>query len=253
MPKTKRIVPMLILAAMLSALTFALACGSETIVEVTREVEVVKEVEVEKVVEVEKEVEVVKEVEVEKVVEKEVAVEVEVTPTPVPLGYTDVPRSRTLIMAGLGGEHPGAFTDIEQFNAHAPGLSRSGLYQAASEGLFYFNMLTGELHPWMATDYEYDDGYTGVTVNIREGVEWSDGTPFTAHDVAYTLNMANTNPLSARHGAVNQWTDEATAIDDLTVHIKFHRSLASLRVGSLDLPRRHRRTVDPQAHLRKRT
>ena len=84
----------------------------------------------------------------------------------------------------------------------------------------------------MATDYEYDDGYTGVTVNIRDGVEWSDGTPFTAHDVAFTLNMANTNPLSARHGAVNQWTDEATAIDDHHgPHFKFTEPLASLRMG----------------------
>ena len=33
---------------------------------------------------------------------------------------------------------------------------------------------TGELIPWMATDFEYDDGYTGVTVNIRDGVTWSD-------------------------------------------------------------------------------
>ena len=118
MPRIKRIVPMLVLAAMLSSLTFALACGGETIVEVekiVRETVVVeKEVEVVKEVEVEKEVEVVKEV--VKEVEKEV--EVQVTPTPVPLGYQDIPRNRTLIMAGLGGEHPGAFTDIENFNAH---------------------------------------------------------------------------------------------------------------------------------------
>jgi peptide/nickel transport system substrate-binding protein len=247
MPKTKRIVPIVILAAMLSSIMFALACGTtETVVQtvvvekavketviqtvvVEKEVQVAGETVVQTVV-VEKEVQVagetvVQTVVVEKAVEvvKEVAkeVQVEVTPTPVPLGYQEVPRSRTLIMAGLGGEHPGAFTDIEQFNAHAPGLSRSGLYQAASEGLFYFNMLTGELIPWMATEYEYDEGYTGVTVKIRDGVEWSDGTPFTAHDVAYTLNMANTNPLSDRHGAVNQWTDEAVAVDDLTVHVKF--------------------------------
>ena len=78
------------------------------------------------------EVEVIKEVEVEKVVEKEVVV----TPTPVPSGYADIDRSDSLIMAGLGGEHPGAFTDVEQFNAHAGGISRSGLYQG-TEGFWY--------------------------------------------------------------------------------------------------------------------
>ena len=240
MRKHRLKLPYIALAAVVASLLFVLACGTETVVqtvvvEQTVEVEnvVVQTVEVERVVE--REVSVVQTVEVERVVErevsvvqtvevevqKEVQVEVEVTPTPVPLGYQDVPRNRTLIMAGLGGEHPGAFTDIENFNAHSAGLSRSGLYQAASEGLFYFNMLTGELIPWMATDFNYDDGYTGVTVNIRDGVEWSDGTPFTAHDVAFTINMANNDDKLERHGVVNTWTKEATAIDDLTVYIEF--------------------------------
>jgi hypothetical protein len=35
-----------------------------------------------------------------------------------PEGLKDVPRNRTLIMAGLGGEHPGGFTDIELFNSY---------------------------------------------------------------------------------------------------------------------------------------
>jgi peptide/nickel transport system substrate-binding protein len=146
---------------------------------------------------------------------------VEVTPTSVPTGFSDIPRSKTLIMAGLGGEHPGAFTDVENFNPHAGGISRSGLYQAATEGLFYYNMLTGETIPWLATDFEYDAGFTGVTVNLRAGVEWSDGTPFTADDVAFTLNMLNENDKMSRHGEVALWTEKAEAVDDLTVHVTF--------------------------------
>src|SRR5690242_5767511 len=30
----------------------------------------------------------------------------------------DVPRNRTMIMAGLGGEQPGGFTDIDNFNPY---------------------------------------------------------------------------------------------------------------------------------------
>ena len=33
-----------------------------------------------------------------------------------PGGVAQIPRNRTLIMAGLGGEHPGGFTDIDNFN-----------------------------------------------------------------------------------------------------------------------------------------
>ena len=223
------------LVALVTALSFAIACGGETVVEVTRVVReevpvevtrvVEEEVEVTRVVEEEVQVEVTRVIERERVIEAtrvvEQRVEVEVTPTPVPLGYADIPRNRTLIMAGLGGEHFGGFTDIENFNPHSSGLSRSGMYQAATEGLFYFNMLTGELIPWLATSYEYDDGYGGVTVNIRDGVEWSDGMPFTAEDVAFTINMLANNDKLERSGDVNRWTKEARAVDDQTLYVEF--------------------------------
>src|SRR5687768_9340525 len=66
--------------------------------------------------------------------------------------FKEVPRNRTLIMAGLGGEHPGAFLDVENFNLYAPGgISRSGLVNSATEGLFYANMLNvQEIQPWVA-------------------------------------------------------------------------------------------------------
>ena len=190
--------PLLAIGLMMVAVMAACSSDPETIVE-TREV--------------------IKEVEVEKVVEKVV----EVTPTPVATGYTEVPRSETMIMAGLGGEHPGAFTDIEMFNAHAGGISRSGLYQN-TEGLWYYNMLTGELMPWLALSFEYDDGYMGITVKLRDGVEWSDGTKFTSADVAGTLNMLNTNDKMSRHGDVNACVKEASEVDELTVHVEFSKT-----------------------------
>ncbi|QSB04915.1 ABC transporter substrate-binding protein [Natronoglycomyces albus] len=46
-----------------------------------------------------------------------------------------------------------------------------------------------EPEPGLATDWdESDDGLTW-TFSIREGVEWSDGEPLTAHDVAYTYQL----------------------------------------------------------------
>src|SRR5437870_1057150 len=53
----------------------------------------------------------------------------------------DVPRSRTLIMAGLGGEHPGGFTDVDNYNIWVPGFSRSGYSNVAAQPLFYYNMM----------------------------------------------------------------------------------------------------------------
>jgi peptide/nickel transport system substrate-binding protein len=132
----------------------------------------------------------------------------------------EVPRNRTLIMAGLGGEDVGGFTDVDNFNAFQPGLSRSGFYQAATEGLFYYNMLSDEFIPWLATGYQYNPDYTQLTINLRPGVEWSDGQPFTARDVVFTLGLlqshADLNPAASD---IQRLVAAAQAPDDMTVQI----------------------------------
>jgi len=47
---------------------------------------------------------------------------------------------------------------------------------------------------WLATSYKWNSSYTQLTFTIRPGVKWSDGTPMTAADVAFTFNM-----LKAHH------------------------------------------------------
>jgi peptide/nickel transport system substrate-binding protein len=122
-------------------------------------------------------------------------------------------------MAGLGGEHPGGFTDVENFNPYLPGLSRSGLYQACTEGLFYYNMIGDKFIPWMAESFEYSPDFTEVTVKIRPGVEWSDGEPFTAGDVAFSLNLLKGTPELNNSAEVQKWVKEVQAVDDQTVKI----------------------------------
>jgi peptide/nickel transport system substrate-binding protein len=47
--------------------------------------------------------------------------------------------------------------------------------------------------PWLGTSYKWTDS-THLTVTTRSGVKWSDGTPFTAQDVAFTFNMLHRVP-----------------------------------------------------------
>jgi peptide/nickel transport system substrate-binding protein len=131
----------------------------------------------------------------------------------------DVPRSKQLIMAGLGGEDYGGFTDLGNYNSFSPTLSRSGWYQAATEGLFYYNMLGDDFIPWLATDYSYNADYTQLTVHIRDGVEWSDGVPFTAKDVAFTLMLLKGHPDLNNGAEINRLVSSATAVDDKTVQV----------------------------------
>ncbi|TME89980.1 MAG: hypothetical protein E6I52_28540, partial [Chloroflexi bacterium] len=95
---------------------------------------------------------------------------------------------------GWVGEHFGGFTDLGNFNSFSPTISRSGWTQAATEGLFYYNMLGDDFIPWLAEGYQYNTDYTQLTVNLRNGVEWSDGVPFTAKDVVFTINMLKGHP-----------------------------------------------------------
>lgn len=61
-----------------------------------------------------------------------------------------------------------------------------------------------------------DDGKT-VTYTLREGLEWSDGTPFTAEDVAYTINRGRDEEWLNYTSTVQNLT--AKAVDDTTVEV----------------------------------
>ncbi len=51
--------------------------------------------------------------------------------------------------------------------------------------------------PWLATKYAWSDGGKTLTFTIRPGVKFSDGTPMTASDVAFTFNLLMKNSTLA--------------------------------------------------------
>ncbi len=63
------------------------------------------------------------------------------------------------------------------------------------ETLLQFDSLkSGVVRPWLATSYAWSNGGRTLTFQIRKGVLWSDGRPFSAADVAFTLNLLKKNP-----------------------------------------------------------
>jgi peptide/nickel transport system substrate-binding protein len=82
--------------------------------------------------------------------------------------------------------------------------------------------------PELATQYAWSDGGRTLTITTRSGVKWSDGTPFSASDVAFTFNLIkNDTTLNAN------WTipvpASATAANSDTVVLTFPQpELASL-------------------------
>ncbi len=96
--------------------------------------------------------------------------------------------SGTLTIA-FGNNTP--FTD--DFNPFSPTtqLPATGLIY---EPLWFFDMAdSSQTHPWLATSYTWSNGGETLTFDLRQGVKWSDGTPFTSADVAYTFNLIKSN------------------------------------------------------------
>jgi len=82
---------------------------------------------------------------------------------------------------------------VENFNPFSPTHADSG------EGLIYEPLMMPDVHndaerPWLATSYKWSEGGRQLTITLRSGVQWSDGRPFTAADVAFTFNAIRTTP-----------------------------------------------------------
>ncbi|MGB5917209.1 MAG: peptide ABC transporter substrate-binding protein, partial [Phormidesmis sp.] len=62
---------------------------------------------------------------------------------------------------------------------------------------------------------------TTVTWQLKDGVLWSDGEPFTADDVVFTYNFITNAEVGATSGEFYGEVERVEAIDDLTVKITF--------------------------------
>ena len=140
-------------------------------------------------------------------------------------GLPDVPRERTLVLdcpdSGVG---TGQYADWNSFNPFIPGgISRTG-YNFVYEPLYFYNAYRDELIPWVAEGHSWNATYTEVAIRIRKGVEWSDGRPWTAHDLVFTLDMLRRNaPFLAGSTDIAATVDELEALDDHTARISLKR------------------------------
>ncbi|MEZ4617963.1 MAG: ABC transporter substrate-binding protein [Caldilineaceae bacterium] len=132
-----------------------------------------------------------------------------------PVDTGDIPRERTLIIGFEGG--PSAAPENAGLN---PGAAFSqGNHQVMIESLYYLNYQTGEMIPWLAADQaSWNDDFTVVTIPLREGIKWSDGEPFTADDIVFTINMLKENTTLSYASTVVD-VENAEAVDELTVQI----------------------------------
>jgi peptide/nickel transport system substrate-binding protein len=76
-----------------------------------------------------------------------------------------------------------------------------------------------------------EDGLT-ITIPIREGVVWTDGTPVTAQDYVFTYEMimADGNAVQTRY-PYDTYVESVTALDDYTVQIVMNEPYVAWGVG----------------------
>ncbi len=111
--------------------------------------------------------------------------------------------------------------------------------------------------PWLATGAEPSDDFRTWTVTLRDGVNWHDGQPFTAADVAFTFEYfaADGGPgRYGRHVFQHPVFESATVIDDATVTLTFVGPIPSFEMlpgGDLPILPKHiwEGVADPRADV----
>ncbi len=129
-----------------------------------------------------------------------------------------VPRNETIFME----DSPGPYTVFDSFNQRIPQGNEfaNGYNQIVVENLFLANFATGDIEPWLASGYKYNDDYTELTITLRDNVKWNDGVAFTADDVVFTIDTLKNTPALSGAAVMGEFVDSATATDATTVTIK---------------------------------
>lgn len=205
------------LPVMLAILVVAAACAAaETPTPIVIEKEVIREVEVI----VEKEV--IREIEVPVVVEKVVVEIVEVTPTPrgpqpaftsylyrgaAPRSFNEAPELAELVKQGKLPPVEQRLPDEPLVLEGPDGIGRYGgtlrfgfTFGGGAPGFINFNdglMVSSwdgnELEPNVAKSWEITNAYRTFKFNLRKGMKWSDGEPFTAEDYKFAFEALISN------------------------------------------------------------
>ncbi|MFZ6031592.1 MAG: ABC transporter substrate-binding protein [Chloroflexota bacterium] len=201
------------------------ACGQQTPAATPQTIKVIETVVVEK--------------EGKTVVETvEVVKEVTATPEPTaaPEAIADImgtfPRRETVIVRQLTGR-VGTPDNFNQWVGWK--WQDRGIQNLADEPFWSVDFATGEIINGSADgDAQYNADFTECTVPLRQGVAWSDGEPFTAADVVFTIESLMKYEGFNAHSYFVDNVDTVTATDDYTVVFKLKQPNSRFHTTFLD-------------------
>lgn len=106
-------------------------------------------------------------------------------------------------------------SDIPTLDIHSQNNALgNGVHAAIYDSLVYYNSQTFKPEPQLATSWR-EISPTQVRFNLRTGVKFSDGTPFTADDVVYSIMRSMAK--SSNYSVYAQGIDKVVKVNDSTV------------------------------------
>ncbi len=107
--------------------------------------------------------------------------------------------------------------------------------------------------PYFARRWRWSPDRTTLTLTLSRALRWHDGTPTSAHDVAFTLDAARDPALGSPRAAELASLAAVRAPDDSTVHLRFHAPQVALPLVLAELPLVPRHLLDSVPRARWRT
>jgi peptide/nickel transport system substrate-binding protein len=132
-----------------------------------------------------------------------------------------LPRNETVYFNGLQWGSVVGWNPYSSSNNNAMALAAGESSRVTMfETPYLYDMLNGQQYPLLADGpYEWNDARTEITFKLKPAAKWSDGTPVTAEDVAYT--WASHVKYQTGTGTANQaYIDTIEAVDPQTVVVK---------------------------------
>lgn len=155
------------------------------------------------------------------VVKETQIVEVPVVPTDAPPDAAALPRNETLYFNGQQWGPVVGWNPYSSSNNNALVIAQQDSARVTMfETPYLYNMLDGKQYPLLADgDYTWNAAHTELTFKLKAAAQWSDDTPVTAEDVAYT--WATHVKYNTPTGAGNKdYIEAIDAVDAQTVVIK---------------------------------
>lgn len=105
------------------------------------------------------------------------------------------------------------------------GNSQSGVLGMVYETLFFTNLNNNQVTPLLGLSSAWNSDNTQLTVNLRKGVKWNDGQPFSSADVTFTFNtvLKEAKGVADSNGDWN-YLSAVTAPDANTVVFTFSKA-----------------------------